>query len=59
MTLFFNDNYLAESKPMSILSEALTVATLNLRLDKDLGYVYLVSFNTKKRQMRTKSSIYF
>lgn len=37
MTLVSNDSYLAESEPMSILSGALTAATLNLGLDKNLG----------------------
>ncbi len=36
MTLVSNDSYLAESEPMSILSGALTVATLNLGLDKKI-----------------------
>ncbi|EKZ0168357.1 TPA: recombinase RecT, partial [Enterococcus faecalis] len=50
MTLVSNDSYLAESEPMSILSGALTAATLNLGLDKNLGYAYLVPFNTKNKQ---------
>lgn len=50
MTLVSNDSYLADSEPMSILSGALTAATLNLGLDKNLGYAYLVPFNTKDKQ---------
>ncbi len=50
MTLVSNDSYLAESEPMSIMSGALTAATLNLGLDKNLGYAYLVPFNTKNKQ---------
>lgn len=50
MTLVSNDSYLADSEPMSILSGALTAATLNLGLDKNLGYAYLVPFNTKNKQ---------
>ncbi|PZM70050.1 recombinase RecT, partial [Enterococcus faecium] len=38
MTLVSNDSYLADSEPMSIMSGALTAATLNLGLDKNLGY---------------------
>ncbi|PWO40007.1 hypothetical protein DKT67_00300 [Enterococcus faecium] len=36
MTLVSNDSYLADSEPMSIMSGALTAATLNLGLDKNL-----------------------
>lgn len=50
MTLVSNDSYLADSEPMSILTGALTAATLNLGLDKNLGYAYLVPFNSKNKQ---------
>lgn len=50
MTLVSNDSYLADSDPMSIMSGALTAATLNLGLDKNLGYAYLVPFNQKNKQ---------
>lgn len=50
MTLVSNDSYLADSEPMSIMSGALTVATLNLGLDKNLGYAYLVPFNSRNKQ---------
>lgn len=50
MTLVSNDSYLADSEPMSILSGALTAATLNLGIDKNLGYAYLVPFNSKNKQ---------
>lgn len=50
MTLVSNDSYLADSEPMSIMSGALTAATLNLGLDKNLGYAYLVPFNSKNKQ---------
>ncbi|MGG5333709.1 recombinase RecT, partial [Enterococcus sp. AZ163] len=49
MTLVSNDSYLADSEPMSIMSGALTAATLNLGLDKNLGYAYLVPFNQKNK----------
>lgn len=50
MTLVSNDSSLADSEPMSIMSGALTAATLNLGLDKNLGYAYLVPFNSKNKQ---------
>lgn len=50
MTLVSNDSNLADSEPMSIMSGALTAATLNLGLDKNLGYAYLVPFNSKNKQ---------
>ena len=50
MTLVSNDSYLADSEPMSIMSGALTAATLNLGLDKNLGYAYLVPFKSKNKQ---------
>lgn len=50
MTLVSNDSYLADSEPMSIMSGALTAATLNLGLDKNLGYAYLVPFNSRNKQ---------
>lgn len=50
MTLVSNDSYLADSEPMSIMSGALTAATLNLGLDKNLGYAYLVPFNGRNKQ---------
>lgn len=49
MTLVSNDSYLATCEPMSIMSGALTAATLNLGLDKNLGYAYLVPFNSKNK----------
>lgn len=50
MTLVSNDSYLADSEPMSIMSGALTAATLNLGLDKNLEYAYLVPFNSRNKQ---------
>lgn len=47
LTLVNNDSYLSDSEPMSILTGALTAATLDLGLDKNLGYAYLVPFNSK------------
>lgn len=49
LTLVSNDSYLADSEPMSILTGALTAATLDLGLDKNLGYAYLVPFKTQNK----------
>ncbi|UDM72421.1 recombinase RecT [Vagococcus fluvialis] len=49
LTLVNNDSYLSDSEPMSILTGALTAATLDLGLDKNLGYAYLVPFNSKNK----------
>ncbi|MDF0480249.1 recombinase RecT [Vagococcus sp. PNs007] len=49
LTLVSNDSYLADAEPMSIMSSAMVAATLNLGLDKNLGYAYLVPFNTKDK----------
>ena len=50
LTLVSNDSYLADSDAMSIVTGALTAATLNLGLDKNLGYAYLVPFNSRNKQ---------
>ena len=50
LTLVNNDSYLADSDAMSIVTGALTAATLNLGLDKNLGYAYLVPFNSRNKQ---------
>lgn len=44
LSLVNNDAYLAQSEPMSIITGAMTAATLDLPLDKNLGYAYLVPF---------------
>ena len=53
LSLVNNDSYLAQSEPMSIITGAMTAATLDLPLDKNLGYAYLVPFkngNVQKAQ---------
>lgn len=50
LTLVNNDSYLAKSEPMSIVTGALMSATLNLGLDKNLGYAYLVPFKAYNNQ---------
>ena len=48
LSLVNNDAYLAQSEPMSIITGAMTAATLDLPLDKNLGYAYLVPFKDFK-----------
>lgn len=48
LSLVSNDSYLAKSEPMSIVTGAMTAATLDLPLDKNLGYAYLVPFKDWK-----------
>lgn len=48
LSLVNNDAYLAQSDPMSIITGAMTAATLDLPLDKNLGYAYLVPFKDFK-----------
>lgn len=48
LSLVNNDSYLAQSEPMSIITGAMTAATLDLPLDKNLGYAYLVPFKDFK-----------
>ena len=48
LSLVNNDAYLAQSEPMSIITGAMTAATLDLPLDKNLGYAYLVPFKDYK-----------
>ena len=48
LSLVNNDSYLAQSEPMSIITCAMTAATLDLPLDKNLGYAYIVPFRDYK-----------
>lgn len=52
LTLVNNDNYLAQCDPQSILTCAMTAATLDLPLDKNLGYAYIVPFKNYKNGNR-------
>lgn len=52
LTLVNNDNYLAQCEPQSILTCAMTAATLDLPLDKNLGYAYIVPFKNYKNGNR-------
>ena len=47
LTLVKNDKYLSQVEPMSVLSGAMISATLDLPLDKNLGYAYLVPYKNK------------
>lgn len=54
LSLVNNDSYLAQSEPMSILTSAMTAATLDLPLDKNLGYAYIVPFKDKNDGYKQK-----
>lgn len=49
MTLVGGDNYLAKAEPMTIIASALKAATMDLPIDKNLGYAYVVPFNRKEK----------
>lgn len=48
LNLVNNDSYLAESNAMSIVTSAMVAATLDLPVDKNLGYAWIVPFKDKK-----------
>ena len=48
LSLVNNDKALAEAEPMSILTGAMVAATLDLPLDKNLGYAYIIPFKEKQ-----------
>lgn len=45
--LYNGDNYLQECDPKEVVMEALKAATLNLPINKNLGYAYIVPFKNK------------
>lgn len=47
ITLVNNDAYLADSQPMSIIAGAMQAAQLDLPLEKQFGFAYLVPFYEK------------
>ena len=49
LSLVNNDKALAEAEPMSILTGAMVAATLDLPLDKNLGYAYIIPFKEKQQ----------
>lgn len=50
MTLVGGDNYLSQAEPMTIIASALKAATMDLPIDKNLGYAYIVPFNRYEKQ---------
>ena len=49
MTLVGGDDYLAKAEPMTIIASALKAATMDLPIDKNLGYAYVVPFNRSEK----------
>ncbi|HHK0762272.1 TPA: recombinase RecT [Enterococcus hirae] len=49
LTLVGGDDYLSKAEPMTIIASALKAATMNLPIDKNLGYAYIVPFNRKEK----------
>ena len=43
-----SDKNLAECKPLSVINAAMTAATLNLPLNNNLGFAYVVPYNSKQ-----------
>ena len=43
--LVYSDKNLAECKPLSVINAAMTAATLNLPLNNNLGFAYVVPYN--------------
>ncbi|EOD6238663.1 recombinase RecT, partial [Enterococcus hirae] len=48
LTLVGGDYYLSKAEPMTIIASALKAATMDLPIDKNLGYAYIVPFNRKE-----------
>ncbi|MBO0477932.1 recombinase RecT [Vagococcus sp. DIV0080] len=49
MTLVSGDDYLAKAEPMTIIASAMKAATMDLPIDKNLGYAYIVPFNRSEK----------
>lgn len=49
MTLVGGDDYLAKAEPMTIIASAMKAATMDLPIDKNLGYAYIVPFNRSEK----------
>lgn len=45
-----SNGYLADAQPMSIMTSAMVAATLDLPIDPNLGYAYIVPFNAKNKE---------
>ncbi|CDQ41479.1 MULTISPECIES: recombinase RecT [Virgibacillus] len=47
LNLYSNDSYLQKAEPMSVVTSALVAATLDLPIDKNLGYAWIVPYGGK------------
>lgn len=56
ITLVNNDSYLSDADPMSIITGAMQAAQLDLPLEKQFGFAYLVPFNTKEGNQWVKKA---
>lgn len=56
LTLVNSDSYLADSQPMSIIAGAMQAAQLDLPLEKQFGFAYLVPFNSKEGNQWVKKA---
>lgn len=50
LNLVNTNGYLADAQPMSIMTSAMVAATLDLPIDPNLGYAYIVPFNSKNKE---------
>lgn len=50
LSLVNGDDYLSKAEPITIISSALKAASMELPIDKNLGYAYIVPFNRKEKQ---------
>lgn len=58
LNLYSNDSYLQKANPMSVVTSALVAATLDLPIDKNLGYAWVVPYgNQAQFQMGYKGFI--
>ena len=44
-----SSNELKKAEPMTVINAAMTAATLNLPLNNNLGFAYVIPYNTKKK----------
>lgn len=54
MNLFNNDKLLQQCEPKRVLAEALKAAALKLPVEKQLGFAYIVAYNTKIKDENEK-----
>lgn len=47
--LYNSDNYLQQCEPKAVMMEALKAATLNLPINKSLGFAYIIPYNNSKK----------